>query len=115
MFYFIGWGIYLITLRAGIIAYLSIFFGLGGLILVTRNVLDFIRPPKTKYQWLFRHIGNMTGGFIASVTAFSANVLNFMPGALQWLWPSLIGVPLIVYWIRTYRKKLDAGIHSLSW
>jgi hypothetical protein len=110
MFYFIGWGIYLITLRAGTIAYLSIFFGLGGLILVARNVMDFIRPPKTNYQWLFRHLGNMTGGFIASVTAFSANVLYFMPGFLQWAWPSLIGVPLIIYWIRTYRRKLEEGI-----
>jgi hypothetical protein len=110
MLYFVGSGIYNIIVQKGTIAYLSIFFGIGGLYLVWRNVLDFIRPPKTKHDWLFRHIGNMTGGFIASVTAFSANVLYFMPGALSWLWPSLIGVPLIIYWIRTYRRKLGEGI-----
>jgi hypothetical protein len=110
MLYFIGWGIYNVILDMGIIAYLSIMFGLGGLYLVTKNILGFIRPPKTKHDWLFRHIGYMTGGLIASVTAFSANVLYFMPGLLQWMWPSLVGVPLIIYWIRTYRRKLDEDI-----
>ncbi len=110
MLYFIGWGIYLAAFTTEGIAYLSIMFGLGGLYLTTKNILGFIHPPKTKHDWLFRHIGNMTGGFIASVTAFSANVLSFMPGILQWMWPSLVGVPLIIYWIRTYRRKLDEGI-----
>ncbi len=110
MLYFVGWGVYYSMLDKGSIAYLSIMFGIGGLILVIRNAMDFIRPPKTKYDWLFRHIGNMTGGFIASVTAFSANVLYFMPGLFQWAWPSLIGVPLIIHWIRTYRRKLDEGV-----
>lgn len=109
MLYFVVEGIYRIYSN-GTVAVLSILFGIGGLILVTRNVLNFIRPPKTKYDWMFRHIGNMTGGFIASVTAFSANVLYFMPGLFQFAWPSLIGVPLIIYWIRTYRRKLDEGI-----
>lgn len=49
----------------------------------------------------------MLGGFIASVTAFSTQVMHFMPGVIQWIWPSLVGVPLIIYWIRTYRKKLE--------
>ena len=110
MFYFISSGIYLVVLNQETIAYLSIMFGFGGLYLVTKNILSFIRPPKTKQDWLFRHIGYMTGGFIASVTAFSANVLFFMPGLLQWAWPSLIGVPLIIYWIRSYKRKLDEGI-----
>ena len=110
MLYFIVWGIYMAGTTSLAIAYLSLMFGLGGLYLVTKNTLGFIRPPKKKHDWLFRHIGYMTGGYIASVTAFSANVLYFMPGLLQWIWPSLIGVPLIIYWIRTYRRKLDEGI-----
>ena len=51
----------------------------------------------------------MMGGFIASVTAFSVQVMHFMPGVMQWIWPSLVGVPLIIYWVRTYRKKLEKG------
>jgi len=110
MLYFIGWGIYLKVYTHESIALLSIMFGLGGLYLVTKNILSFVHPPMVKHDWLFRHIGYMIGGFIASVTAFSANVLYFMPGLLQWLWPSLIGVPLIFYWIRTYRRKLEEGV-----
>lgn len=90
-------------------AILIIFFSVGGLFSIYTEVKRYIRKPDLKHSWLFNHIGRMVGGFIAAVTAFSTNVLSFLPGLAQWLWPTLIGTPLIIYWIRTYRKKLDNG------
>jgi hypothetical protein len=106
---FAAWGIYLmVTAQQGFIAYLAIGFGAGGSVLVYRQLRSFIRPP-AKYHWFYAHIGNMIGGFIASVTAFSSQVMYFMPGIMQWLWPTFVGVPLIIYWTRSYQKKLAQG------
>lgn len=90
-------------------AILIVFFSIGGLFSITAEVKRYIKKPDVKHSWLFNHIGRMIGGFIAAVTAFSTNVLTFLPGLAQWLWPTLIGTPLIIYWIRTYQKKLDNG------
>lgn len=106
---FFAWGIFLIIGGDSAFGFLASGFGFGGTIQVWSQIKSFVRPPEDKYHWFYNHIGNMLGGFIASVTAFSANVLNFMPEVLQWMWPSLVGVPIIVFWIRSYRKKLGAG------
>jgi uncharacterized membrane protein len=90
-------------------AILIVFFSLGGLFSIVTEVKRYAGKRDQKHGWLFNHIGRMVGGFIAAVTAFSTNVLTFLPGLAQWLWPTLLGTPLIIYWIRTYRKKLDNG------
>ncbi len=57
-------------------------------------------------QWLRDHIGLMGGGFIAGVTAFSSINLqdSELPVFVIWLWPSVLIVPLIVWFTRR-----DAG------
>lgn len=112
---FIGYGIFLaITQQLGFFAFLSIGFGLGGLLLVFGQLKSFLSPPIDKHRWLYAHIGNMTGGFIAAVTAFSTQVMVFMPGVLQWIWPSLVGVPLLSYWISSYRRKLNQKVRLVD-
>lgn len=108
MLSFLVWSIDVMMQGGNVILFL--FFSLGGLYSIITEVKRYIRKPDSKHGWLFNHIGRMVGGFIAAVTAFSTNVLTFMPGLVQWLWPTLIGTPLIIYWIRTYRKKLDNGV-----
>lgn len=52
-----------------------------------------------KLIWLTRHIGFMTGAYIATFTAFV--VVNIRYEALPWLpWlaPTFIGIPLMQYW-----------------
>lgn len=107
MLSFLIWSVDLMV--NGTNAILIIFFSVGGLYSILTEVKRYIKKPEGKHGWLFNHIGRMVGGFIAAVTAFSTNVLTFLPGLSQWLWPTLIGTPLIIYWIRTYRKKLDNG------
>ncbi|HLP32398.1 MAG TPA: hypothetical protein VK202_02935, partial [Bacteroidia bacterium] len=47
------------------------------------------------------HLGNMSGAYIATVTAFLVVNVDFIqPGWLVWLFPSVIGVPFIFYQIR---------------
>ncbi|MEO5570718.1 MAG: hypothetical protein ABIT08_00225 [Bacteroidia bacterium] len=47
--------------------------------------------------------------YIATVSAFSAVNFNFLPTVIQWLWPTIIGVPLLLMWINFYKRKFTAG------
>ncbi|HEY3430657.1 MAG TPA: hypothetical protein VGK39_08280, partial [Cyclobacteriaceae bacterium] len=82
---FFIWGIMSINKDNLTFGILAAGFGYGGLMQVRSQIKNFVKPPTDKHQWFYNHIGNMIGGFIASVTAFSANVLTFMPGIFQWL------------------------------
>lgn len=108
MLSFLAWSVYLMFL--GNAVFLFTFFSIGGLFSIYAEVKAYVKKPERKHRWLLNHIGRMMGGFIAALTAFSTNVLTFMPGLWQWLWPTIIGTPLIIYWIRMYRKKIDEGV-----
>ena len=90
-------------------AYISIVFGLLGVNFVRLNIKQYLHPPERKANWLFNHIGGMLGGYIATVSAFSAVNMHFLPTILQWLWPTILGVPLIYFFNAYYTKKLRAG------
>jgi hypothetical protein len=47
----------------------------------------------------------MLGSYIAVVTAFSVVNFTSLPPVLRWLWPTLIGTPLIVAWVVYYRMR----------
>ena len=105
-----AWGAYLLTQGvSGTGVYLLFGFSAGGLLAVRGEVQAYVTKRTDKDRWLFNHIGRMVGSFIASVTAFSVNVLVFLPGIWPWIWPTLIGTPFIVYWIRTYKKRIAEG------
>jgi hypothetical protein len=107
---FVIWGIRAASSGTnGFTAYLAIFFGSGGLVLTVASIRKYLFPPADKYRWFYDHVGYMIGGFIASLTAFSANVITFIPGMWQWLWPSLVLVPVIFYVNAYYRRKLKNG------
>jgi uncharacterized membrane protein len=90
-------------------------FGLIGLFFVWRDLQRFYNNNNDKREWLYSHISGFLGGYIATVSAFSAvNLEMVRPVWLQWLWPTLIGVPLIVLWVRYYRRKFAAGGRSRS-
>ena len=107
MLAFLAWSINLMVNGTNVI--LILFFSIGGLFSIVTELKRYRSRTETRHGWLYNHIGRMVGGFIAAVTAFSTNVLTFLPGIAQWLWPTLIGTPLIIYWVGTYRKKLDNG------
>lgn len=55
--------------------------------------------------WLGRHISNMIGAFIATVTAFVVvNVTDFNPSWVPWLLPTVILVPIMIFHLRRIKK-----------
>jgi uncharacterized membrane protein len=86
---------------------IAIVLGGLGILLSSSDIKSFIRFPQEKTYWLFVHIRNMIGAWIAAVTAFSATTLNFLPPVVQWLWPSLIGGFAISYFSKMYKRKLE--------
>ena len=89
--------------------YIATVFGILGVNFVRSNIKQFTNPPKEKNAWLLNHIGGMIGGYIATVSAFSAVNFNFLPTIIQWLWPTIIGVPLLTMWINFYKRKFKTG------
>ncbi|MBL7952495.1 MAG: hypothetical protein JNM62_12345 [Flavobacteriales bacterium] len=85
-------------------------FGLIGILMVWRNIQRFYKHSHDKHEWLFAHMTGFLGGYIATVSAFSAVNMEFIkPVWLQWLWPTLLGAPLIALWVAYYRKKFARG------
>ncbi len=88
-------------------------FGAISIVIVTRNFTAFVRakqqpglPPKA---WLKMHIGMMTGTYIATITAFvvvNSGFFDFLnlPHWLPWFTPTMILVPLLIYFTRKYTR-----------
>ena len=88
-------------------------FGAIGLFFVWRDHQRFYQTTPDKREWLYAHMTGFLGGYIATVSAFSAVNLDMIkPMALQWLWPTLVGSPLIALWVGYYRKKFAGGRRS---
>ena len=88
--------------RIGIV---PVVFGLLGMVLAGIDVWRFVRPPADERAWWFVHMGGMLGSYIAAVSAFSVVNFAFLPTAVRWLWPTIVGTPLIAVWIRYYRIR----------
>ena len=90
---------------------ISIVFGFLGSSLGIRDIISFIKPPADKQKWFFSHMVGMVASYIAAMSAFSAVNLNFewLPVSIQWLWPSIIGGPLLRRWVHFYKNKLSKG------
>ena len=83
----------------------ALVFGLVGLLLAGREVRSFRRAPAEPRAWWYLHMGDMIGAYIATVSAFSVVNFTFLPPLVRWLWPTAVGVPVIVIWTRHYRRK----------
>lgn len=87
---------------------LTIGFGLGGLVISYTNLKPFIIRPKEAYHWYMAHIGNMMGGYIATFTAFLSTIVtryDLMNPFVAFALPSLIGIPLLIFWQRKIAKS----------
>jgi hypothetical protein len=87
-------------------AIISIVFGGISLMMGVGELKRFFRPA-VKMMWLYGHIGNMSGAYIATVTAFLVTNVQFLPPVIVWVGPSLVGTPLIFYTVRKYRLKFE--------
>ncbi len=105
------WGlIHLVMGRRDSASIIFFVFGTIGLFMVWSNIHRFYKRSVDKREWLYMHMTGFLGGYIATVSAFSAvNLTMIQPQWLQWLWPTIIGSPLIAYWISYYRKGFAKG------
>ncbi|MDI9340287.1 MAG: hypothetical protein QM534_06910 [Sediminibacterium sp.] len=87
-------------------AFIPLVFGLLGLNNVIRNLKNFKTKAVQKSYWLQKHIGNMCGSYIGTVTAFIVNMNKYwdLPNLVVWLGPTLIVAPIIFMEIRKLKK-----------
>lgn len=74
-------------------------FGAIGVIFAARDAWTFRRQGTG--EWMVDHLQRMVAAFISTVSAVSAVNLTPTMGIWAWLWPTIVGVPLIVYWSNT--------------
>lgn len=111
-----------LVLFAGTLAYglwhrplnlaMAVFGGIG-LLTALRQLQGLRRTgPWPAGQWLRNHIAGFVGAYIAAVSAFSATSLRFIPFPLNFLWPTLVLVPLLVWLQRRYAPARGAQAAS---
>src|SRR5207253_5379803 len=88
--------------RLGVV---PVVFGVLGMVLPGLDIRKFARPPADRNAWWFAHMAGMLGSYVATVSAFSVVNFTFLPIAVRWLWPTVIGTPLIVVWITYYKIR----------
>jgi uncharacterized membrane protein len=87
-------------------------FAALGTFLSVGQLRYWLKPPASKREWWFEHMGNMLTACIGTVTAFV--VVNVPRLGLDeyalffWLAPGVLGAIGIVVWQRYYRRKLGA-------
>jgi uncharacterized membrane protein len=105
---FVGMGVKYLLERENF-GIVFIVFGLLGLRNVYKDFNYYRGIIDAKNYWLIQHIGRMSGGFIASVTAVlvvNAKYFTFIPYPILWLLPTIIITPLIASWVKKYTIKL---------
>lgn len=64
---------------------------------------------RSRQQRIIAHVSAMGGAFIATVSAVSAVNLELLPPLVRWLWPTIVGTPLIIWGIRAYLRRTSSS------
>lgn len=88
----------------------AIVFGLIGVLTTGRQLAAFRRRgPWPAGQWLLNHMTGFVGAYIAAVSAFSATSLHFIPWPWNFLWPTLVMVPPLIWVSQRYKARFRQG------
>ena len=79
-------------------------FGLASIVFGLRDLSRLKNVKRLRKGWLKLHLGKMTGGYIAAVSAFFV-VNQILPSVWNWFVPTLVGSIYIAYWINKLNKK----------
>ena len=74
----------------------------GGIGIAVGTMDIYLFRASEPEEWMVTHLQRMMGAFIATVSAVSAVNLTPVMGITAWLWPTILGVPLIYYWSKKY-------------
>ena len=89
-------------MQLGVVA---VVFGVLGLAFAGLQLWRFARPSVDPMRWWFAHMTGMLASYLAAVTAFSVVNFAFLPTTVRWLWPTLLGSPLIALWVTSHRRR----------
>ena len=92
------------TLTKDSFGWVLLSFAFISLRFVLADYMFFKGKSKFSNQWLLSHLQRMIGTYIASITAFLVVNINFKPAFVIWLAPTVLLLPLIIYWSRKYGK-----------
>ncbi|MEM1269424.1 MAG: hypothetical protein AAGI08_05165, partial [Bacteroidota bacterium] len=91
----VGWGGSVVA-AGSTFGIVSAVFGAVGALMAAADIRRYLRPVTSDSKaWLLRHVRGFGASYIATVSAFSAVNLHFLPDVVQWLWPSVIGTVMI--------------------
>ena len=121
----IGWPALLTTWSLGAAFYglsaghhLFTAFSMIGLFVGGGQLAYWLTPPSHPMHWWFEHMGSMLGSCIAATTAFlvvNAGRLGVETFSLfVWLAPTIVGVPTIAIWTRSYRRKFAPAARGIK-
>jgi len=85
----------------------AVVFGAVGLLFSLVDLYIFMFPPKDRFEWWYSHMAGMIASYLAAMSAFSVNNFHFLPVFVRWVWPTAIGVPVIAFWVRYYKRKFQ--------
>lgn len=80
-------------------------FGILAIISGISDYKKYQNMEKFKTNRIKHHIGKITGGYIATVTAFIV-VNGFIPGIWGWFLPTMVGGLYVIYYVRLEREKV---------
>lgn len=103
-FYFLGYGIY-ILFQKDYFGLVFIFFAQSSFRMLWQDWRLFRQSQLEPTTWLLVHLTRIIGTSIAAYTAFLVVNSSSRVGLVGWLLPTLLGVPIIVYWSRKLKKK----------
>jgi hypothetical protein len=97
---------------------LFIAFAAVGLFTGGGQLRYWLRSPNDAMHWWFEHMTSMLASCIAATTAFlvvNAGRLGFETFSIVvWLAPSVIGLPAIVIWVSSYRRRFRSPLPSAT-
>lgn len=103
----LGTGIVMIFFPIILYSKINIVLSVFGVVAIAFGIRDFrlLRNPEAlRPAYLKLHLGKMTGGYIAAVSAFLV-VNDVLPWLWNWFLPGLLGSVYISFWIRKVSPK----------
>lgn len=86
--------------------FVALFFASIALLLFRADFKIMYLHQTNNLTWLHMHIQRMIAATIAAFTAFLVvNNNNFLPNLFAWILPTMIGTPLIFYFIKKQNKS----------
>lgn len=91
---------------------LPLIFGIAVVALAGADLKLYRTPSPDRRWWWYYHMDRMLGSYIALLSALMVQQVGpRLPDSIAWIaWvaPTIVGAPLIAFWIMHYRRKFGA-------